>query len=128
MHKSRLGVIVIDCEGDDLGGAEAFWSQALGCAADHSDDPQQQNYVKLASPDGDIGILLQKVDHRSRVHIDIETDDIEAEVQRLEGLGARRVTKLPRWWVMEAPSGHRFCVVQPQRSHFDEDANQWANQ
>ena len=125
MHKSRLGVIVIDCEGDDIGGAEAFWSQALGCAALHSDNPQNQNYVKLESSDGDVGILLQKVDHPSRVHVDIETDDIEAEVQRLEGLGARRVKKLPRWWVMEAPSGHRFCVVQPQRSDFDDNANQW---
>ena len=125
MHKSRLGVLVIDCEGDDIDGAEAFWSQALGRLAQRSDDPQNQNYVKLDGPDGEIAILLQQVDHPSRVHIDIETDDIEAEVQRLEKLGARRVKKLPRWWVMEAPSGHRFCVVQPQRSSFDEHANQW---
>ena len=125
MHKSRLGVVVIDCQSDDFDGAEGFWSQALGRAARHSDDPQHQNYVKLDGLDGEVGILLQKVDHPSRVHIDIESDDIEAEVQRLEGLGARRVKKLPRWWVMEAPSGHRFCVVQPQRNNFDEDANQW---
>jgi len=125
MHKSRLGVIVIDCEGDDIDSAEAFWSEALGRPAQRSDNPQHQNYVKLDGSDGDVGILLQKVDHPSRVHIDIETDDIEAEVQRLEKLGARRVKKLPRWWVMEAPSGHRFCVVRPQRSSFDEDANRW---
>lgn len=125
MHKSRLGVIVIDCEADDLSGAEAFWCQALGCAVQHSDNPEHQSYVKLETPDGDVGVLLQKVEHPSRVHIDIETDDIEAEVQRLEKLGARRVKKLPRWWVMEAPSGHRFCVVHPQRSSFEKDANQW---
>lgn len=125
MHKSRLGVIVIDCESDDLSGAEAFWSQALGCAVQHSDNSEHQNYVRLETPDGDIGVLLQKVAHPSRVHMDIETDDIEAEVQRLEKLGARRVKQLPRWWVMEAPSGHRFCVVQPQRSRFDNEANKW---
>lgn len=125
MHKSRLGVIVIDCETDDIRGAESFWSQALGRGVQHSDDPEHQNYVKLESSKGEIGILLQKVAHASRVHIDIETDDIEAEVRRLEGLGARKVKKLPRWWVMEAPSGHRFCVVQPQRSSFEEDANRW---
>jgi hypothetical protein len=79
----------------------------------------------LNTPDGDIQVLLQKVDHPSRVHLDIETDDIEAEVQRLEKLGARRVKQLPRWWVMEAPSGQRFCVVAPQRTDFDEGANQW---
>lgn len=125
MHKSRLGAIVIDCESDETSGAETFWSQALGCAAQHSDDPANENYVKLVTPDGEISILLQKVDHPSRVHIDIETDDVEAEVQRLEQLGAKKVKKLPRWWVMEAPSGHRFCVVQPQRSSFEEDANRW---
>ena len=125
MHKSRLGVIVIDCETDDASDVEAFWSGALGCAAEYSDDPANQNYVKLATPDGEVQVLLQKVDHPSRVHIDIEADDIEAEVQRLERLGARRVKQFPRWWVMEAPSGHRFCVVQPQRSSFEAHANRW---
>ena len=125
MHKSRLGAIVIDYETDDTSGVGAFWSQALGCAAEDSDDAVNQNYVKLVTPDGEVQVLLQKVDHPSRVHIDIETDDIEAEVQRLERLGARRVKQFPRWWVMQAPSGHRFCVVQPQRSSFEEDANRW---
>lgn len=125
MHKSRLGAIIIDCETDSVEGAEAFWSQALGCAAEHSDDAANENYVRLVTPDGEVGILLQKVDHPSRVHIDIESDDIEAEAQRLEGLGARKIKRLPGWWVMEAPSGHRFCVVQPQRSTFDDGANWW---
>ena len=46
-----------------------------------------------------------------RVHLDIKTDDLEAEVQRLERLGATRVKKVKHWWVLEAPSGHRFCVI-----------------
>jgi hypothetical protein len=46
------------------------------------------------------------------VHLDIETDDVDAEAARLERLGARRVEKIKTWWVMEAPSGHRFCVVR----------------
>ncbi len=57
---------------------------------------------------------MQRVDHPSRVHLDIETDDIAAEVARLE-----------RWTVMEAPSGQRFCVVNPQRPDFAEGANSW---
>jgi hypothetical protein len=65
------------------------------------------------------------VEHPSRVHIDIETDDIEAEVQRLEALGAKRVAQVKRWWVMEAPTGQRFCVVRPQRPDFVERANSW---
>ncbi|HET8818253.1 MAG TPA: VOC family protein, partial [Xanthomonadaceae bacterium] len=55
----------------------------------------------------------------------IETDDIDAEVARLERLGARKVEFRKRWWIMEAPTGHRFCVVQPQHGPLDGDANQW---
>ncbi len=126
MHKSRLGVVVIDCEGDSLEEAETFWSRALGYEIEHSDDPVNGNYAKLKTPPGEMAVLLQKVSHPSRVHLDIETDDMEAEVQRLEALGARKVAYIKRWWVMEAPSGHRFCVVQPQRKGFEEDAHQWA--
>jgi len=58
--------------------------------------------------------------------VDIETNDVEAEVKRLENLGARRVAHVKRWWVMEAPTGHRFCVVRPQRSDFESHANVWS--
>jgi hypothetical protein len=46
-------------------------------------------------------------------------------VQRLEKLGAKRVAHVKHWWVMEAPTGQRFCVVRPQRSDFPEGANEW---
>ncbi len=68
---------------------------------------------------------MQKVDHPSRVHLDIETDNIEAEVERLEKLGAKRVVKIHSWWVMEAPTGQRFCVVNIKRSEFATEANLW---
>jgi hypothetical protein len=71
-------------------------------------------------------IEVQQVEHPSRVHLDIETDDIEAEALRLEALGAKKVKRFPRWWVMEAPTGQRFCIVHPQRADFVEKANVWA--
>ena len=125
MHKSRLGVVVIDCKTDDLVREAEFWSRALGCAAKRSPDSEDRNYVELETAPEEMQVLLQKVDHPSRVHIDIETDDIDAEAARLEKLGAKRVARVKRWWVMEAPSGHRFCVVQPQRATFERDANEW---
>jgi hypothetical protein len=70
-------------------------------------------------------ILVQAVQHESRVHLDIETNDVEAEADRLVGLGAKRVAKIKTWWVMEAPTGQRFCVVRPQRPDFEENANVW---
>jgi hypothetical protein len=54
----------------------------------------------------------QRVDHESRGHIDIETDDVPAEVTRLGKLGAKMVNHLARWVVMQAPTGQRFCVVR----------------
>ena len=68
---------------------------------------------------------IQRVDHESRVHIDIETDDIAAEVARLTQLGAQVVDRLERWVVMEAPTGQRFCVVRVQRPGFPKNANRW---
>jgi hypothetical protein len=59
------------------------------------------------------------------VHLDIEADDIEAEVQRLEALGAQRVRQVHGWWVMQAPTGQRFCVVRPQNKGFEQEANVW---
>jgi len=79
----------------------------------------------LETPPGEISVQIQQVDHESRVHIDIETDDIPAEVARLEELGATVDTRMERWVVMRAPSGQRFCIVRVQRDGFDKDANSW---
>jgi hypothetical protein len=121
-HRSRLASFVIDCRTEDLDDAAVFWSSALGRAVLPSNDP---GYLDLKTAPEEPQLLLQKVDHQSRVHLDIETDDQEAEVKRLEALGARRIAFVKRWWVMEAPTGQRFCVVNPQRGPLDERSNTW---
>jgi predicted enzyme related to lactoylglutathione lyase len=123
MHRSRLAGFIIDCQTDSVEQAAQFWSAALGCPLK---DPAQQSsasYRQLLSKE--LHIEVQKVEHDSRVHLDIETDDIEAEVKRLEALGARRIRQVHTWWVMEAPTGQRFCVVRPQRADFAQGANVW---
>lgn len=127
MHRSRLAGFIIDCRGDDLDAAAEFWSRALGCRAVKSDDPAEADYVAL-DYGPDLHVEVQRVDHESRVHLDIETDDVDAEVARLEGLGAKKVAQVKRWWVMEAPTGQRFCVVRPQSAAFENDANVWAHE
>ena len=72
-------------------------------------------------------MVLQAVDHPPRVHLDVETDDQEAERARLEKLGAREVAQIRRWYVMEAPTGHRFCIVNPQSGRFPGDAPEWSD-
>ena len=124
-HRSRLATIVIDCRADDLDRATGFWAGALGVPARKFADPAAAGYRELVMPRGQPTVITQKVDHPSRVHLDIETDDLEAEVARLEKLGAKRVAFVKRWWVMEAPTGQRFCVVPPQRPDFPEGATEW---
>ena len=124
-HRSRLAGFIIDCQTDDLEGATDFWSSALGLprAAAHPED--EGLYLRLNDAPGDLHVEVQKVTHPSRVHLDIEADDIEAEVRRLEKLGARRIGDIKRWCVMEAPTGQRFCVVKMKHPERGAKPRQW---
>lgn len=125
MHHSRLCAVLIDCRTDDVGEAATFWAHALGRTVDPDHPGTRGNYVMLQTPPDECLVQVQRVEHESRVHIDIETDDIPAEVARLEKLGARVVDRLERWAVMQAPTGQRFCVVRVQRPGFPKNANRW---
>jgi predicted enzyme related to lactoylglutathione lyase len=125
MHRSRLAGFIIDCRTDDVDGAARFWSEALGMAAESLPGPEGDKYVKLAVPGERLHVEVQAVEHDSRVHLDIEADDVGAEVRRLEKLGAKRVNEVHTWVVMEAPTGQRFCVVRPQNKGFEQEANVW---
>ena len=122
-HKSRIAAFVIDSK-TDAATAAKFWSKALRRKVQPVDDPADTYRSLEASPDEPM-VLIQQVKHAPRIHLDIEADDIEAEVKRLEGLGAKRLQKIQTWVVMEAPTGQRFCVVRPQNTGFDQDANTW---
>ncbi len=126
MHHSRLCSFIIDCRTDDLAEAARFWSAALGRPLKEVVGSQDGLYVGLSMHDDEPMVEVQKVDHPSRVHLDIESDDIEAEVRRLEALGAKRVAAIRTWVVMEAPTGQRFCVIRPQRNgKLGPHANTW---
>ncbi|HET7675454.1 MAG TPA: VOC family protein [Gammaproteobacteria bacterium] len=125
MHHSRLGQIIIDTQTDDLDAAADFWTAALGRERRARKPGESDKYATLAMRPDEIAVEVQQVTHPSRVHIDIETDDVEAEVARLEKLGAKRIETIKTWVVMEAPTGHRFCVVRPQHDDFPAGANQW---
>ncbi|MHC9085694.1 VOC family protein [Luteimonas sp. RIT-PG2_3] len=124
-HRSRLSTFVLDCQVEDLAASVEFWSQALGKPVDSLDEDGDGKYARLDTERDEPVLLLQKVEHASRIHLDIETDDVEAEADRLVALGARKIEKVHTWWVMEAPSGHRFCVVRPQRTPLGPHLNRW---
>ena len=126
-HRSRLAGFIIDCQGTDAGTSARFWSAALGLvprAAETDTDGAQ--YAGLSGAPGGLHVEVQRVSHAPRVHLDIEADDIDAEADRLEALGARRIGFVKRWWVMEAPTGHRFCVVRMKHPDNGQPATTWA--
>lgn len=121
-HRMRLSTVVIDCQTEDLATALPFWSGLLGVEGEID---ARGKYAEMGGYRGNPKILLQAVDHAPRVHLDFETDDIEAEVARLKGLGAREVERVRDWVVMEAPTGQRFCIVPPQGEDFPGDAKEF---
>lgn len=126
MHRSRINGILIDCNTDDIDAAAQFWAEALGREVDPDHPGTRGNYRMLETPPDEWSVQIQRVDHESRVHIDIETDDIPAEVARLEKLGATIDKSMERWVVMRAPTDQRFCVVRVQRAEFPNNANSWS--
>ena len=125
MHHSRLCALLIDCNVQDIDAAAQFWADALGRPVDPAHPGTRGNYRMLETPPDEPLVQIQRVDHESRIHIDIEADDIIAEVARLELLGASVIDRLERWVVMQSPSGQRFCVVRVQRPGFPKNANRW---
>ena len=113
MHKSRLAGFIIDCKDADPARAAEFWGLALGLDVLGADGA---GYVRLDGRPHGLTIEAQRVSHESRVHLDVESDDIEAEASRLERLGAKRVGNVKGWIVLEAPTGQRFCVVKAKAS------------
>jgi len=124
-HRSRLAGFIIDCQVEDLPPAVAFWSQALGYPVKERYVDDGTEYTSLAGTPAELHVEVQKVGHPSRVHLDIEADDIEAEVARLEALGAKKVAWVKRWQVMEAPTGQRFCVVKMREPDKGAPPNAW---
>jgi predicted enzyme related to lactoylglutathione lyase len=124
-HRSRLAGFIIDCQVDDLATATKFWSDALGFRVGDHEQEGGAEYVGLRDTPGGLHVEVQKVEHESRVHLDIEADDVDAEAARLEALGAKKIAFVKRWWVMEAPTGQRFCVVRMRDPGQGATPNSW---
>lgn len=117
-HRSRLAHFVIDV--DDLDKGTAFWSAALDATEEPLNPDSSKVYRRLRLPDAEIRLLLQLTTDpkvtKERMHLDLETGNVEAEVRRLEALGATRWDHQQErgydFWVMRDPWGNEFCVLQ----------------
>jgi predicted enzyme related to lactoylglutathione lyase len=124
-HRSRLAGFIIDCQTGDIDAAATFWGGALGLKVGDKQVEGDATYVEFVGGATGLQIEVQKVQHPSRVHLDIETDDLDAEAARLEELGAKKIGFVKRWWVMEAPTGQRFCVVKMKHPEQGAAPNVW---
>jgi hypothetical protein len=124
-HYSRLYQIVIDVPPAEHDRELAFWGAAVGQRLKQGE--RYPEYHGAALHGQEFGLLIQKLGHGpGRVHLDIHTDDLDAEVARLEGLGAERVEQVQPWCIMRDPAGLLFCVVpEPPGTLNDSNAQRW---
>lgn len=124
-HRSRLTAVLVDVPKSEHERAAAFWSQALGREGKtHEKFPE---YVAFGEATPGVEFMVQATgDDAPRVHLDIESDDVEAEVARLKALGATEIERHHSWVVMKDPAGTVFCVVQIQvKDAFEKSATTW---
>src|SRR3954451_6629171 len=121
-HRSRLTAVLVDVPKAEHQRAVTFWSAALG--KDGKTYDKFPEYVAFGEATPGVDFMVQSTgDDAPRVHLDIETDDVEAEVKRLEGLGATEIERHHSWVVMKDPAGTVFCVVTIQvRGMFEKHA------
>ncbi|TDC36273.1 VOC family protein [Micromonospora sp. 15K316] len=125
MHRSRVYALLIDAPRDEADQSIAFWSAALGARAEpYAPEPQ---FTDLHGALPGLVLAVQAVDDAPRFHLDIETDDVEAETARLIGLGATPVTRWQECRVLRAPGGHLVCVlpVESAPEVFAAEAKTW---
>jgi hypothetical protein len=124
-HYSRLSKIVIDVPPADHDRELAFWSAAAGQPLTRFG--AHPEYHGAVLPGLEVGLLIQRLgDGPGRVHLDIHTGDLAAEVARLEELGAERVQQVHSWWILRDPAGLPFCVIpEPTGSLSDSNAQRW---
>jgi hypothetical protein len=124
MHRSKLSAALVDVPADTFDATTSFWSGALGREPEWDDE--DPDYADFGWVMPGMRVMTQRVRAAARVHLDIETDDIDAEVSRLEALGAERVEKIHTWWVMRDPGGLLFCVIRVQNKEtFEALATTW---
>lgn len=131
MHRSRIGVVLIDHPTETHGAAAAFWAAATGHHPGPSGDspPGEDPYDSIGQLGGSVKLEMQRTGSGTpaRVHLDIETDDVGAETARLVGLGATVVEERGSYQIMVDPGGLLFCVVPVQTDDFDQHARSWSS-
>jgi catechol 2,3-dioxygenase-like lactoylglutathione lyase family enzyme len=112
----KVGSVVIDCNDFDM--MAAFWQDVLRYVPKY---PPEPDWVLLRDPHGHgVNVSVQQVPEprigKNRLHLDLYTDEPEAEIERLLAIGAVRHPRTPEpdedFVVLEDPEGNLFCIVE----------------
>lgn len=125
MHRSRVATVVIDLDEESFEEGARFWGAALGRERLTRSERFESLRGRLGGEGGLYVGLQRGMDDPQKYHLDIETDDVEAEVSRLQELGAQVKARIRSHVVMRAPGGHTFCVVPTTRGDFSANAKHW---
>jgi predicted enzyme related to lactoylglutathione lyase len=105
-HTSRVAHFVIDVA--DLDQGAAFWSAALEATEESLNPASSKVYRRIRLPDSEIRALLQLTHDpkvfKERMHLDLETEDVETELRRREAFNAT-------CWDHQQERGHDFWVM-----------------
>lgn len=125
MHRILINTFVIDVSDDLHDQTRKFWAFAL--AATPNRMVKRPEYHDLDQPSSPTRLIIQNVGAaQPRMHLDIQTDNVPAEIARLAKAGATEVERHehpqaridppagPLWVVMRDPAGLLFCVVSRQ--------------
>jgi hypothetical protein len=106
----RLAGVLVDVPKAEHDRAVAFWTAALGKQPEVSE--KFPDYAQYDDVTPGVYFMVQATgDSSSRVHIDFDSEDRDADVERLTALGATQVSHRHHWVVMRDPAGVTFCLV-----------------
>jgi hypothetical protein len=126
VHRSRLSTLLVDVPAHKRDSSAAFWSAALGVpAVSQLNEPE---FTELTEAIPGLVTAVQAIDGQARYHVDIETDDVDAEVDRLVTLGAAHHSSWQGCRTLRAPGGHLLCVIplHSDPDDFARKARTWA--
>lgn len=125
MHRSRVYAVIIDTPGEEAARAADFWSAALGVPV--RPNPEEPQFTSLPGALPGLVTAVQAVDDAPRIHLDIESDDVEAETARLIALGATQIGRWLECRILRVPGGHVVCVlpVESDPELFAAQATTW---
>ena len=117
MHRILLREVVIDVPSSHFAAALRFWADALDARPRRL--AEYPEFVSLDGPAALPHVGMQDVgDTAPRFHLDVESDDVEAEVSRLVRLGAVEVRRHGEWVVLQDPAGLLLCVLPAESTEF----------